>query len=251
VPCAQAVAAAAELTEITDTALHPLWSGQQALPGPRTVRFCASALLRSPEGQALGTLCVVDVLPRQLTPEQRRALLALATQASHALELARWRRRAGPEALRDATGAWSHDIFQQRLAEEWSRHARRGESLALLVLALDEAVAATDVLPQVLRAVGECLRASDHLSRQPGQRFAVLLPGSGLGSAMSAALRVRQALQQIEAERGDLGLCAGVAAMAPTPRGDPMQLLARAEHALRQTLVQGHPRIQSFSGWQA
>lgn len=252
-PCSQAVASEEALTEMADTTLHPPWSGQPALPGPRTVRFYAGALLRSPEGHALGTLCVVDEAPRQLTPEQRRALSALAAQASQALELARWRRGAKPEAEAqgdEATGAWSHDAFHQRLSEAWSRHARRGESIALLMLALGEGVAA-ELLPQVLRVVGESLRASDHLSRLPGQRFAVLLPGSGLGSAMNAAQRVRQAVLCIETERRDLGLCAGVAAMAPTPRGDPMQLLARAEHALRQTLIQGHPRIQPFSGWQA
>lgn len=241
------------LLEIADTALHPLWRGP--LPGPRAVRFCAGAPVHDPEGAVLGALFVVDEAPRRLSPAERDALRVLAEQASRMLELAQLRRRARPEALYDeASGAWSHEAFQRRLAEEWSRHARRGESLALMLLApdgTDMAAGHESVLCRLLRAVGDSLRASDHLSRQPGQRFAVLLPGSGLGSAMNAAQRVRQAVERLAAEgTPGPGLCMGVAAMAPAPHGDPQQLLARAEHALRQAQAPGHARIQPFSGWQ-
>jgi anti-sigma regulatory factor (Ser/Thr protein kinase) len=51
------------------------------------IRFYAGAPFRSSDGYALGTLCVVDVVPRQLTPNQQNALLALSRQVQAQFEL--------------------------------------------------------------------------------------------------------------------------------------------------------------------
>jgi signal transduction histidine kinase len=56
--------------------------------GPR-LRFYAGALIRTAQGHALGTVCVMDSRARKLDDEQRRVLRALARQAMTQLELRR------------------------------------------------------------------------------------------------------------------------------------------------------------------
>ncbi|WP_218650187.1 sensor histidine kinase [Brevundimonas sp. P7753] len=95
-------------------------------------RFYAGVLLKSEDGAPLGTLCVLDVVPRPegLTPVQLRALEVMASQVMTLLDLRRGlaRERAGNarfDALADSMPqmVWStradgfHDYFNARWHE--------------------------------------------------------------------------------------------------------------------------------------
>ncbi|MGU3664187.1 PAS domain-containing protein [Methylobacterium sp. A49B] len=90
-----------DLTQDARTAANPLVTG-----GPG-IRFYAGAPLRMADGSVLGSLCVIDTVPRPdgLTSEQADDLRALARQVRSLMELRRTaagERRAQESALADA-----------------------------------------------------------------------------------------------------------------------------------------------------
>lgn len=77
---------------VEDASRDPRWRDNPWVNGELgRVRFYAASQLRDDDGQVVGTLCVFDDDPHQLSSEQRRGLDELAAQASQWLES---RRRA-------------------------------------------------------------------------------------------------------------------------------------------------------------
>jgi PAS domain S-box-containing protein len=75
-----------ELMEIPDTRLDERFCANPLVTGEPHIRFYAGVPLTTPDGHRLGTLCVNDHVPRQLTGEQRDGLARLARQVMRQLE---------------------------------------------------------------------------------------------------------------------------------------------------------------------
>lgn len=75
--------------EVPDTTKDARFDCNPLVTGEPYLRFYAGALLRTPDGLPLGTVCVLDSKPRQLTADQRDILAALARQVMSQMELRR------------------------------------------------------------------------------------------------------------------------------------------------------------------
>lgn len=76
-----------ELLEIPDVRRDPrFWSNPLVMGGPR-IAFYAGAPIRLGSGDRIGTVCVIDQVPRRLEPRERQILVDLAMVAARAIEL--------------------------------------------------------------------------------------------------------------------------------------------------------------------
>jgi signal transduction histidine kinase len=75
--------------EVEDVTKDARFSHNPLVTGNPNLRFYAGALLRTPDGLPLGTVCVLDDKPRVLSPEQRDVLAALARQVMAQMEFRR------------------------------------------------------------------------------------------------------------------------------------------------------------------
>jgi PAS domain S-box-containing protein len=139
-----------DLLVVPDASADERFAKNPLVTSPPGIRFYAGVPLVTADGHALGTLCVIDHQPRQLTDEQARALRALShqvmaqlrlreqllqqrrinaelTRANEELRLAGAHRQRMEQALRESEqrldlsmgitrqGAWEIDLLTKRL----------------------------------------------------------------------------------------------------------------------------------------
>lgn len=181
------------------------------------VPLCASC------GQPIGTLAVLDSIPRRLTERQLEWLQQLGQQAMALLELRRKQRelqQAQADLQRlvntDAlTGLMNLRAWREANALERERHARWGGGHAVIALDLDHFKKVNDthghaagdaVLKAVGGLLGQTFRRLDSVARIGGEEFGILLPHTKASDAVVLAEQLRSAIEQLRIPFGQLEL---------------------------------------------
>ena len=116
--------------EVSDASTDPRFHDNPMVLNEPHVRFYGGVPLRLSTGHVVGTLCVVDRVPRLLSSAQRSVLMDLARAAAEALELTRERHALrATRALAEAQAKQLHGILEATGAGVWRQRLDTGERM--------------------------------------------------------------------------------------------------------------------------
>lgn len=208
--CAHALVQS-DMLIIRDATQDPRFAHNPLVVGPPHIRFYAGAVLRGPGGHALGTLCLVDQTPRNLSEPERKRLLTIAhlveQELRYEFRFKEIRRQAYRSAHYDAVTALPNANLLLDRVDQAITLARR--SACQLLVAVVELPRLSETLTVIDKALGEqllracgaqlvlTLNPACTVARWRGESFAVLLPTVTHAHEAAAFLRlVRTAFRE-------------------------------------------------------
>jgi diguanylate cyclase (GGDEF)-like protein len=150
--------------------------------------------------------------------------------------------------------------FDDRLQSMWDEHRRRQSPLAVILCDIDHFKlyndayghqAGDETLAAVAQAIDRAIRRpSDFAARYGGEEFVVLLGDTALENAAMVAEQVLCAVRALQIPHSEsspaqiVTLSLGVAAVVPSRKSQPEELLLAADEALYAAKAAGRNRVQ-------
>jgi diguanylate cyclase (GGDEF)-like protein len=176
--------------------------------------------------------------------------------AALALDNAQVRAALELQAQTDSlTGLYNHRYFHDRLRSELNRASRTHDSIAVLMLDIDDFKRVNDihghgvgdvVLVELANLLQGTVRTSDVVCRLGGEEFGVIMASCDAGDALGLARRIADRLGETEIEpAGRLSISIGIA-QGPEHAMNPRELVACAEIAMMTAKARGKDQAVLF-----
>ncbi|WP_028081836.1 sensor domain-containing diguanylate cyclase [Solimonas soli] len=257
-----------EVMVVDDAGHDPRFADNPLVTGDPRIRFYAGCPVRGPAGARLGTLCLIDRKPRQMSGGDREALadfakmveaefrlnLVCGAQDELLAELDRMRLRASIDPL---TRLWNRGAMNEILRRELAAARGDGKGTGLVLVDLDHFKQINDshghaVGDEVLREAAArmlaAIRARDSLGRYGGEEFLAIVPEATPEDARTVAERLRAALagEPLPTLSGPIGVTAslGVRWVEARDRRAADELLRPADAALYRAKRGGRNRVE-------
>lgn len=251
---------------IVDDALADLrFADNPLVTGASGIRFYAGQSLCAPDGYRVGTLCLIDHRPRQMSARELGDLRDLAALVESELqrgvlsevqrhllaEKDELTRRASLDGL---TRLWNRLSFLELLDAELGR-LQRGIPACLAMIDADFFKRINDgwghpagdaVLVEIASRIRRAVREYDVVGRYGGEEFIVVLSNCTPEIAEVVCQRIRQQIadEPMSTPAGDLQVSVSIGVASATPDSDAATLIAAADGALYRAKAAGRNRVE-------
>lgn len=159
--CAHAINEPTRMFVVPDAQQDVRFQENPLVTGDPNIRFYAGMPIETRPGSAIGTLCVLDQVPRELTENQRQALQTIAKAVGSQLKL---RRELSVAQTLDAVTGLPNSIAFEKRFRSITRQVSKG---VLMLIGMHR-------LYRVAPAIGS--EATDSIFRQAAQRLQAAIP---------------------------------------------------------------------------
>lgn len=237
---------------VLDTLADERFRNNIFVVGKPHIRFYTGVPLRTPDGNNIGTLCLVDMKPRSFGDEQVEMLTDLARLVMSELEL---RKLATTDGL---TCALSRRAFKEEAGRALGLAIRHRHDLSCIAFDLDHFKTINDahghtagdaVLIESAAICKNEIRKTDLLGRMGGEEFAILLQHTVPAAALKVAekLRATMADRPLLGRSGSIRFTASFGVAALDRFGSDIEtFLRRADGALCEAKAQGRNRCAQW-----
>lgn len=186
-----------EVMVVPDATLDDRFHDNPFVTGALSVRFYAGYPLATADGSRVGTLCVIDSKPRELSEEDLGMLRDLGRMVEEQLTV---ERQATVDELTGLSNRRGFLAFADRLLDVCRRHAHAATLCFLDLNGFKQIndtlghAAGDAALVEFARALQQILRGSDVVGRLGGDEFCLLLVGADAVGARAPIERLRQIL---------------------------------------------------------
>ncbi len=253
--CGYAMEAPDAVMVVPDASLDCRFNTHPMVASSPGYRFYAGSPLIDPEGFVIGTICVFDYVPKQLSQRQIDSLQALSRQVIAMLELKKLSEQLHLTSLTDAlTGVNNRRAFDQKFDTEFARWQRTGQSFVLALIDIDHFKSFNDsfghaagdqALSQVASLFQSHCRNYDFFARYGGEEFVLILPGTDTASAYKTLEKLRLVVANHDWPLRQLTVSIGLA--SSDIFNDKKQQLEAADKVLYKAKTQGRNQSCVFS----
>lgn len=221
-----------EVFIVSDATADDRFADNPLVTGEPKVRFYAGYPIKGPNGHRIGTLCVIDTEPHQLSSGEIRTLEDLGAMVEDEIKI------ASQAAVDDLTNVANRRGFHLFANNTLAVCRRTGTPAELAFFDLDgfKAIndtyghaAGDDLLTHFAELLVKCFRDADAIGRLGGDEFVVLLVGSD-GNADTALNRLHAMAAESECKiRRQLAWSVGIIRFDPERHSTIESLLVEAD----------------------
>jgi diguanylate cyclase (GGDEF)-like protein len=251
-PCAYAILQN-DVMVVSDTTKDPRFADNPLVLSAPNIRFYVGKPLLSPEGMPLGTLCAMDFLSREPSPEQMALLHELACTTMTLLDMRRLLRTTRTLAITDTlTGLHNRGGLMTGLDNAITIARRHSVGFAVMLLDADNFKWVNDTMghaagDEVLRLAADVLqhfiRGDDLAARLGGDEFAVVMLDIDAATARARAGDLHARLTECMADHGyPVGFSIGVACFDTAPE-DAAEVMVASDRLMYRAKQNGKNQV--------